>query len=165
MAVIFKPMTFGSTGRERQHRIESIQSLDSGLLINAEYRRVLRRFDVQPDDVGCLGFKVGIVGYHIAFQPVRFQARSLPDPRYHHVTGPDMFRQLAATPMRRTIWWLLACTRQNSRLQFRRSLFRLSTTVTRMQSSQSMLQESPLPRTDVAAVATQSLANGTERLT
>ena len=40
------------------------------------------RTQIEPDDVGRLGFKLRIVACHISFQTVRFQARLLPDAMY-----------------------------------------------------------------------------------
>jgi hypothetical protein len=40
-----------------KHRIQSIQGLDMALLVQAEYSRMLRGIDVEPDDVGCLALE------------------------------------------------------------------------------------------------------------
>ena len=50
---------FGSPRRKRKHRIQAIQSLNRGLLIHAKHGRVLRRFQVQPDDIAALVSKSG----------------------------------------------------------------------------------------------------------
>ena len=46
---------FGQPGLQRQDRRGSVQRLDLGLLVHAQHDRVLRRRQVQPDDVGDLG--------------------------------------------------------------------------------------------------------------
>src|SRR5438270_13192862 len=40
VAVILEAMALGAPGRERQHRIESIQGLNGRLLVHAEHRRM-----------------------------------------------------------------------------------------------------------------------------
>ena len=52
VAIVFKPMPFGPSRRQRQHRIQTIQGLNRRLLIYAEHRRVLWPIHVQTDDVG-----------------------------------------------------------------------------------------------------------------
>ena len=59
MAVILKAMPFGSPRRERQHGVLAIERLNCGLLIDAEHRRMLRRMQIQPNDIGSFGLKVG----------------------------------------------------------------------------------------------------------
>jgi len=64
-----------ASGRERQHGIKTVQSLNRRLLIDAKDRRVLRRIQVQANDVGGFFFETWIVGRHVAVQPVRLQSR------------------------------------------------------------------------------------------
>ncbi len=75
MPVIFEAVPFGSPGRKRKHRIEAIQSLNRGLLIHAKHGRVLRRLQIQPDDIGCFGLEIRVVARHVALQPMRLQPR------------------------------------------------------------------------------------------
>ena len=78
MAVILKSVTFCPTGGERKNRIQTIESLNRGLFIDAKDSRMLRGMDVETDDVGGLGLEIRIVGCHVALQPVGLQARTLP---------------------------------------------------------------------------------------
>jgi hypothetical protein len=76
---VLEAMTFGAPRRERQDGIEAIQGLNGGLLIDAEYGRVLRRAQIEAEDVGGLAFEFRIVAGQVAFETVRFQARFLPN--------------------------------------------------------------------------------------
>jgi hypothetical protein len=41
-------VSFGSSGRERQHWIEPVQGLDGALFVNAKHGRIDWRFQIQP---------------------------------------------------------------------------------------------------------------------
>ena len=62
VAEILKAMALSAPGRQRQHRIFTVQRLNSGLLIDAEHRGMRRRIQIQADDIGGLGLEVRIVG-------------------------------------------------------------------------------------------------------
>src|SRR6201987_592742 len=49
--VVFKSMALGAARRKRQHRIESIQRLNGGLLIDTKHGGMLRRAPVKPENV------------------------------------------------------------------------------------------------------------------
>src|ERR1700681_4685494 len=80
MSVVLEAVTFGASGRERQDGVETIQGLNGGLLIDAEYDRVLRRVQIEAQDVGCFAFELGIVAGHVSFEAVRLEAGFLPNP-------------------------------------------------------------------------------------
>ena len=61
MPEILKTVAFRPPWRKRQHRIEPIQGLDRGFLIDAKYGRVLRWMQIQADDVGGLLLEVRII--------------------------------------------------------------------------------------------------------
>ena len=100
MPVVLEAVTFGASRRERQDRIETIQGLNGGLLIDAEHGRVLRRVQIEADDVGGFGFELGIVAGHVAFEAMRLQARFLPNPMHGVFADAQRGGQLAATPVR-----------------------------------------------------------------
>ena len=52
----------GVAGLHRQRLLGPVQRLDLGLLVHAQHDRVLRRGQVQPDDVGDLGLQLGVGG-------------------------------------------------------------------------------------------------------
>lgn len=61
MSVVFEPMAFGAAGRKRQHRIEPVQRLNGGLLVDTEDGRVLRRVQIEADYASGLALEIGIV--------------------------------------------------------------------------------------------------------
>ena len=79
MPGVLEAVAFGTSRRERQDGIETIQGLDGGLLIDAEHGRVLRWAQIEAEDIGGFAFEVGIVAGHVAFETVRLQAGFLPD--------------------------------------------------------------------------------------
>src|SRR5260370_16299105 len=80
MAIVFKAVSFGSTGRKWQNRIQPIQRLDGTLFVNTEHCSVERRLEVQADDVGSLLFKLRIGAGHITAQSMGFDSRPSPTP-------------------------------------------------------------------------------------
>ena len=90
-------MPFGASRRERQDRIETVQGLNGGLLIEAEYSRMLRRAQLEAEDVSGFAFEFRIVAGHVAFEAVRFQARFLPNAMHSVFADAERRSQLAAT--------------------------------------------------------------------
>ena len=60
MPVVFEPMALDAARRKRQNRIAPIKCLNRRLLINAEYRGMLRRVQIQPDNVRGFSLEVRI---------------------------------------------------------------------------------------------------------
>ncbi len=48
---IFKAVALGASRAQRQHRVEAIQRLNGALFIHTKHRRVLRRMEIEADDV------------------------------------------------------------------------------------------------------------------
>ena len=98
---------------ERQDRIEAVQGLNGGLFIDAEHGRMLRRIQVQADDVGGFAFEVRIVAGHVALQAMRLQSSFFPDAMHGVFTDAQRCRQLAATPVCGSIAGFFARSGQN----------------------------------------------------
>ena len=103
MAEVLETVAFGTAGRKRQNRVQTVQCLNRRLFIHTEHRCVSRRVQVQPYDIGGLGFKVRIVAGHVAFQPMRFQAGFLPGAMHRIFANAERRSQFAATPVRRAV--------------------------------------------------------------
>jgi hypothetical protein len=58
MTEVFKPVTLGAARRKRQYRVEQVERLNRRLSIHAEHCRVLRRIQVQTDEVGRFRFEI-----------------------------------------------------------------------------------------------------------
>jgi hypothetical protein len=69
---------------------------ESPLFIHTEHRRVARRVQVRPDDIGGLGFKVRIVACHVALKPRRFQTSFLPGAMHDVFADTESRSQFAA---------------------------------------------------------------------
>jgi hypothetical protein len=74
---------------------------------------VLRRIQVQTDDVGGFRFEIRIVAGQVTLDPMRFQARFFPHPVHHVLADAQRCGKLAATPVGGTVLWLFACRGEN----------------------------------------------------
>ena len=115
MSVVLEAMTFRSARGKRQHGILAVQGLNRGLLIDTKHRSMLRRVQVQSDDVGRLGFKIRIVRGDIAFEAVRSERMLSPHTRDHHVGHIQLRTQFSGAPTRRSITGFALHTHSNMR--------------------------------------------------
>src|ERR671918_1245352 len=110
VAKVLETVAFGSPRRKWQDRIFAVQRLNRRFLIYREYRRVLRRIQVQPDNVSRLALKIRIGACHVTFKAMRFDAVPGPHSGHAHVRDIAQFqRQLAAAPVSGAIRWLSLC--------------------------------------------------------
>src|SRR5438132_9775894 len=157
MAVILKAMPFGSSGRERQNRIEPIQGLDSAFLVDAENSGIGRRLEVKADDVGGLLFKLWIITDHVAAQTMGLQTDAPPSPVHSIVTNAQRFAQLARAPVGGTISRAAARIIKNASLQLGCVLGRLSSLVACVKTSDALLQKAAFPPHNIILAARQSV--------
>lgn len=66
-------------GPHRQHRLTAIERLDLGLLAHAQDDGMLRRRDIEPDDVTDLDHEVWISRELECLHPVRRKSEGAPD--------------------------------------------------------------------------------------
>lgn len=85
MTKILKAVSLSTSRRQRQHGVFTIQRQDRRLLIDTQYRRMLRRVQIQADDLRRVGLEVRVIGRDVAFQPMRLQAAFRPDAGDRHV--------------------------------------------------------------------------------
>jgi hypothetical protein len=78
------------------------------VFIEAEHGGMLRRMQVQTDDVCDLGFEVGIVAGQITLQSVRLQADFFPHAMHGILAHSQRRRQFATAPMRGAVARFLA---------------------------------------------------------
>ena len=103
MAVILETMPFGTARRKWQYRVQTIQSLDGTLLVNAEDSGMQGRFEIQPDDVGSLLLKLRIITGHVATRTVGLKSKLPPHPTDRRLTDPKLLGQTITAPMGRAI--------------------------------------------------------------
>ena len=99
VAVILKAMSLGSARRKRQDRIQAVQGLDGRLFVYAKDGGMIRRVQIEADNVGGLLLEVGILAEHVTAQPVRLKAMPSPHPRNGHVIGAKHSGQPATAPV------------------------------------------------------------------
>ena len=113
MAVVREAVTLGSSRRKRQNGVEAVQGLNGSFLIDAEHGGMLRRPQIQADDIGRFAFELRIIAGQVTFQAMGFQASFFPDPMHSVLADSQRGGQFAATPMGGTIAGFLAGGRQN----------------------------------------------------
>ncbi len=159
MPVVLKAMSLRSSRRERQYRIESIESVNSGLFIDAEHCAMLRRMQVQGDDVGRLFLKVRIVRGHVPIEPMRLEAVLAPHARDHHVRHAELIGQLTRAPVRCSARLALDRPLQDACLELRRERARLLSRVATEKPCEPLGDESLAPAIDERIIARELLAN------
>src|SRR5437660_11194653 len=142
--------------REWQHRILAVERLDRRLLIHTEHRRMRRRVQIKPNDIGGLLLKVRVVARHVAVQPLRIEAMFGPHPRHHHVTDLELCSQSARAPLSRPVWRrTLEGPFQNACLQRRSQRAGLLPRVPAEQPGQPLFPKSLAPAIDKRISAVQ----------
>ena len=89
----------GGSGQHRQDRRGAIQGLDLGLLVDAEHDRVLRRVQIEADDVADLGFELRVGGKLEGSVSPRLHAVGAPRPRDGRVADPEVPAQQPRGPV------------------------------------------------------------------
>jgi len=157
VAVVLEPVSLGASGRQRQHGIEPIERLNGGLLVHGEEGGVLRRIDVQADDIRRLALEVGIVGLHVPLEAMRLQTGASPGIRDVVVIDLQQARQFPRAPMRAAIRRSLSRLLENPRFHLCRQHRGWLRMVTRLQAVQAFREEPTTPSIDVVAEARQGL--------
>lgn len=148
MPVVLEAVTLSPSRRERQNRVEPVQSLDGGFLIDAEHGGMLRRPQIQAENVGGFAFELWIVASHVTLQAMGLQARFFPDPMHRVLADSQRGRQFAATPMRGTVAGFLAGGGQNPGAQSRSQQRSLLAGVIGIEPVEPGLEETLLPADD-----------------
>jgi hypothetical protein len=123
---------------------------------------MLRRTQIQADNVGRFAFELGIVAGQVTLQAVRFQAGFFPDPMHGVLADSQRCSQFAATPMRRTVAGFVAGGRQNSRSQSRSQNLGLLARMIGVQPIESGFEEALLLANDGGSSGLQPALNGVE---
>src|SRR4029077_17921706 len=80
VAVILETVSLGPAWRKRQNRIQAVEGLDRGLFIYAKDSGMIRRVQIEADNIGGLLLEVGILAQHVTAQAVRLKAVPSPNP-------------------------------------------------------------------------------------
>ena len=89
----------GMPGLHRQRLLGPVQRLDLGLLVHTQHDRVLRRRQIQPDDVGDLGDQLGIGGELERLRPPRRHPERPPRLQHRGVVQLQPVREQPRRPM------------------------------------------------------------------
>jgi len=121
---------------------------------------MLRRPQIQADNVGRFAFELRVVAGQVTLQAMRFQASFFPDPMHRVLADSQRGRQFAATPMPGTVVGFLAGGRQNSGWQSRSQNLGLLTGMIGVQPIESGFEEALLPADDGGSTGLQPALNG-----
>jgi hypothetical protein len=88
----------------RQAFLRAIEGLDLAFLIDAQHQGMLRRIQVEADNVNDFLGELRIVRELEGLRAMRLQAIRLPHPLHHAVRHFQMLRQRARAPMRSSMW-------------------------------------------------------------
>jgi hypothetical protein len=99
MAQVVMGAPFGQSGHHRQHRRGPVQGLDLGFLVHTQHQRLLRRIQIQPDDVADLVDEVRVGADLEGVDQVRFEPKRLPDPAHRRLRQPRFFGHRRPRPV------------------------------------------------------------------
>ena len=165
MTKILKPMPLGSPGGERQNRVKPVECLDSALFINTEDRGVDRRLNIQANNVGSLLFKLRVVAGHVTTRAMRLNTEMSPDTADTGLADAQLFGQSIAAPVGCPVGRTLTGGLQDTCLALGGTRPRLTASITRIQSCQTLLLKALLPLPDILVAAIQPLPNFPVRMT
>jgi hypothetical protein len=80
---------------------------------------MLRRIEIEPDNVGGLALEIRIIARHITLQPMWLETGFLPDALHSVLADVQVSSQFPAGPMRGTVAGLASGCGEHSRLQCR----------------------------------------------
>jgi len=126
---------------------------------------MLGRINVQPDNVGSLGFEIGIGRSHVSLNPVGLQSSASPYSRYHHVIDAELCSKLSTAPMRGSVRWFSTSPIEDTSLEAWCLCLDSPAMIMRVQTRQSVLQKPLLPAADIAWIAVKRAADGRIRFT
>jgi hypothetical protein len=101
--IIFKTVPLCAPWAQGQYRVQPIQCLNCAFLVDAEYRCMDRKLEIQTDDIGSFFLELRIVTGKIAAQAMWLPPSLDQDARYPDVVGTNLDGDLASRPMRRSI--------------------------------------------------------------
>ena len=100
----------------------------------------------KPNNIGRLGLEIGVVGGHVAFDPMRLQLRLSPDARHCRLADSQRLGQFAAGPMRGAIRRRLQGATQNPCLHRRCYPARTTAFVSRVEAFDAAVFKAAPPR-------------------
>ena len=87
------------TGINRQALLSAVQRLDLALLVDTENQGVLRRVEVESDDINQLLYEFRVVADLERPDQVWLQSVGAPDTADHRAAGPQHFRECSRAPV------------------------------------------------------------------
>jgi hypothetical protein len=158
VAKVFEPVALGTAGRKRQDRVKPVQGLDGALFIDGENRRVHWRVEVETNDIGRLGLKIGIVAGQVPPETMGLKTSLAPDLRDVRLGRSQLSGQSAGTPVGgSSARFAVQSPVDNPCFELLAARGGLTAAMPAVESSQSILAETLPPQAhgvDAAALAT-----------
>src|SRR6266481_4431938 len=155
VTVVLKTVSLGSSGGERQHGIQSVQSLNGALFVDAKDSRINWRLQIQANDISSFGFKIRVVAGHVAAKAVGLQSCFGQNTGYSRMVGAKFGRQLPSTPVRRAILGFLSGRRQNLSFELGGLLAGYLATMTTEKTCQALVHKAFAPKSHRVDAASQ----------
>jgi len=147
VAVVLESVPFGSTGRKRQNRVESVERLNGGLFVHTEDHSMGRGLEIKAENLGRFALKIRIRTQFVAAQPVRLQPGFSPHARDSHVRATQFLGQSARTPVSRSICrFAMQRPVNDTCFKFFTARFGLATFVSAIKTSKSFVSETAFPQ-------------------
>src|SRR5215210_498874 len=160
MAKVFKAVPFRSPRREWEHRVEPVEGLNRGLLVDAENRRMRGGLEVKTNDGRRLGLEGRIVTCHVVAAAMGLQSRLGPDPCDSDMSGAQSPCQRTGAPMSRAVgWFSVQRPVENARFEFHRAGSRQPSTVSAVESAKSLGGKAIPPELHGLCAAAKSAAD------
>jgi len=165
VAHVLEAVSLGPAGRQRQDGITAVERLNGGLFIDTEDRRMLRRVQVQANNLRGLVLEVGIRRPQIALQAMRLQASPLPRARDNRVGDIKLLAEPTRRPVRRAVGRGLPRPAQNPRLHLWGQHASFRSAMATAQSGDPVGRIARLPGRNRLRRAVNALADGRVRMT
>jgi 20S proteasome alpha/beta subunit len=156
---VLEAVALGAAGRQRQDRIASVEGLNRGLFIDAEDGCVLRRIQIQPDNLRRFRFEIGIGRSQVALQSMRLQAGPFPCALNNRVRHAQPIAEPPRRPMGGAVRRRLAGPAQDPRFHLRRQHASFRSTMAAAQSGNAVRFIPGFPSRDGLRRAVDALAD------
>ena len=161
---IFEAVPLRAARRQRQNRVAPIQRLNRRLLVHAKHGGMLRRVEIEPDDLGRLRFEIRVGRSQVPLQSMRLQSGPFPGARHDRVRHAQLLAQATRRPMGRAVTGRFTSPAQNPGLDSRGQHARLGPAVAATQSGNPVRLIPPFPFRDGGRRAIDALADGRIRI-
>ena len=162
VAVVFKAVALGPSGRKREDGIEPVESLDGAFFVYTKDRRVGGGLEVKANDIGRFSLKARVLAGHVTTHRMGLQTGRAPGACNGRVAGAEAAGEPTGAPVGRAVAGRMAHGFENAGLSLRALGVGCASAITRGQSRESLGEEALLPGVDGAIGARDLAPNRTK---